>query len=313
MTVIVDPQAGGGRGRKQWPDYEKALRHRYGELRVEMIGTGDELGAALLAAGRRGDMLVYIVGDTGSVNEAANALMAAEIAPDDAPEVALLPVGAGSDFARAVGVVGKCAETVVALAEGTSRRIDAVRVQYVAPDGQLAHRHMINTGGLGLSSQIATKVNAARLNRMLSSQIVFFLETVRAMLAFRFPRVRVMIDGRKPIGTKVAEIVLANGRFYGGGMAIAPEARLDDGLLDIVVIRAQSKVQLIDNLNRIYKGGHRNLPFVDILRGGRVVIEPGGPEETLGVVLDGIPVGQAPIVAEIRPRAFKVRTPAIAA
>ncbi|MBK8457290.1 MAG: hypothetical protein IPL47_09445 [Phyllobacteriaceae bacterium] len=310
VAVVVDPHAGGGRTRSIWPLYEKAIRRRFGKVTVDVIGHSGGVGDSVVAAAGLDHDLVIIVGDTGSANEAAEALLASGWTIAELPTIALLPVGAGADFTRSLGYSGSADAVVDAIADGHDAVIDVIRVTFVDDSGAPRVRHMVNTAGMGLSSRIARKANAARLNRMLSSHLVFFPKTIRALIAFRFPRVRVTVNGHEPIGTKIAEIVIANGRFYGGGMAIAPDAELDDGEFDLVVIRAQSKWRLIDQINRIYKGHHRNAPFVDILKGTHARVEPVGAGETLGLVLDGIPVGGAPMQAEILKAAFKIRAAA---
>lgn len=308
VVVIVDPFAGGGRGRSVWPAYEKALRRRFGAITVEMLGAPTGVSDLVVAAAGMGFGLLFVVGDTGSANEAVDALMNSGWPPDELPAFGLLPVGAGSDFSRALGISGTPEAIVAQAADGRNNLIDVVRVAFGDDDGLPRVRHMVNTAGLGLSARIAAKANVARLNRMFSSQTVFFLETLRALFTFRFPRVLVAVDGHEPIRTMAAEIVVANGRYYGGGMAIAPDAEVDDGAFDVVVIRAQSKIRLIDQINRIYHGGHRNAAFVDMIRGEKVRIAPAGPNEILGLVIDGIPVGRAPMQAEIVKSAVKVRS-----
>lgn len=119
---------------------------------------------------------------------------------------------------------------------------------------------------------------------------------------------RIAIDGAEPFEAQVALVAVCNGRFFGGGMMIAPDAELDDQLFDIVVVRAGSKLRLIPDFRLLYGGRHRNHPAISILRGKQVTVEPvGGADDPLLIEADGEPIGRAPARFEMLPVALRLK------
>jgi diacylglycerol kinase family enzyme len=119
--------------------------------------------------------------------------------------------------------------------------------------------------------------------------------------------VRITIDDGEPVEAKMALVAVANGKFFGGGMMIAPDAALDDGQFDIVILRAASKLKLILDIRLLYGGRHRDHPSITILRGRKVVVEPIGGEDGALVDIDGESPGRIPATFEILPGALRLR------
>lgn len=142
----------------------------------------------------------------------------------------------------------------------------------------------------------------------MSAKLLFLWSTVREFLRYDFQTVRVAIDDREPIEARVALVAVCNGRFFGGGMMVAPDAELDDGLFDIVIVRAAGKLGLIWDLRLVYGGRHRSHHAISILRGRKVSIEVvGGPENEALVEVDGEPVGRIPARFELLRGALQLK------
>lgn len=311
--VIADLTAGAGRCAKIWPAARKALDAHFPGHDRWIAGPDQSIGDLTEKAARAGAGLIIIAGDTGTANEAADALLAKGLAGENGPVLGFVPAGAGSDLAHSLRLTGSTETIVGLLSTGEDRMLDAGRLQFAGPDGRQKSRHVFNIANLGVSAVIARRSEQSVLNRFASIHMVFFLEALLALVRFRYPQVRISADGQEPFECAIAEIVVANGRIYGGGMAIAPDADMEDGMLDVVVITGVSKLQLLDQMDKIYNGAHRTSPYVKMLRAKGLTIETlAGRGKTAELVIDGVPCGQTPVRADILPRALKVRCGAAA-
>jgi len=309
VGVILNPIAGGGglvRGRAV---LEAALARYFDAWDIRLTdeaGDGEHLAMAFAADGCD---LVIAAGGDGTANEAADGLLQTQMEHGSAPALAFLPCGTGTDFARGLGLTRDVAATIARIANAVPRRVDAGRISYIADDGRLASRHFLNIASAGLSGATARSVNQDKRKGRVSAKALFFWRTVAEFVRYRFEAVKVTIDGAEPIEARVALVAVCNGRFFGAGMMIAPDAELSDGLFDIVIVRASGKLGLIRDLRLLYGGKHRNHPAISILRGKRVTVEPMDDAAKAGglIEIDGEPPGRIPATFEVLPGALTLK------
>lgn len=309
IGVVRNPVAGGGRLNAHWSEVAEALTTRFGDVEfreTEEPGDGAVLARDLVALGCG---MVVAAGGDGTVSEVADGLLQMQAETGKATVLAVLPCGTGLDFARGMGIATEVTAAVARIATGNDRVIDAGRISFIDDHGRLASRHFVNIASLGMSGATVRAVDADRRKGRMSAKTLFFWRTVTEFLRYRFQDVRITIDDGEPIEAKVALVAVANERFFGGGMMIAPDAEPDDGLFDIVILRAASKLRLIFDLRLLYGGRHRNHPAITILRGRKVVVEPlGDPLANAALVdIDGESPGHIPATYEMLPKALKVR------
>ena len=307
VGVVLNPVAGGGRLKRDWPQVAAALRRHFGEVELrETQASGDAERLALdLAADGFG--LVVAAGGDGTASEVADGLLQAADEGCGTAELALIPCGTGIDFARGLGLPHDLDALVARIAEAKGRKIDAGRISYVDDHGALASRHFINIASLGLSGATDRAVNADRRKGRVSAKALFYWRTVAEFVRYRFQHVRIAIDDGEPVEARMALVAVANGKFFGGGMMVAPDAALDDGQFEIVILRAANKLGLIRDIRLVYGGQHRNHPAITILRGRKVTVEPIGDDDAALVDIDGESPGRIPAVFEMRPGALTLR------
>jgi diacylglycerol kinase (ATP) len=306
VGIILNPVAGGGRLKRRWPEIAALVGRHFGDFEMrETQAAGD---AALLARdfAASGKTLVIAAGGDGTASETADGLLSEG---GDRTELGLLPCGTGVDFCRGLGLGDDPGVAVRHLATTIGRRIDAGRITYVDDHGALASRHFINIAGLGMSGATDRAVNADKRKGRMSGKTLFLWRTVVEFMRYRFQDVRITVDDGEPVEARIALVAVANGRYFGGGMMIAPDAELDDGLFDIVILRAASKFGLILDLRLLYGGRHRGHKAITILRGRKVVVEPLGDlaANRALVDIDGESPGRIPAIFEILPRALTLR------
>jgi diacylglycerol kinase (ATP) len=309
VGVVLNPIAGGGKLKQHWPEVGASLKRHFGDFEMrETQAEGDAERLALDLAATGFDLVIAAGGD-GTASEVADGLLQASRETGRTAELGLLPCGTGSDFARGLGLPREFDATLKQIAGARSRKVDVGRICYIDDHGALASRHFINIASLGLSGATDRAVNADKRKGKVSAKALFYWRTVWEFIRYRFQDVRITVDDGTPVEARMALVAVANGRFFGGGMMIAPDAELDDGEFDIVILRAAGKLQLIWDIRLLYGGRHRNHPAITILRGKKVVVEPLGDVERNGALvdIDGESPGRIPATFEILPGALTLR------
>ncbi|MGB3832782.1 MAG: diacylglycerol kinase family protein [Mesorhizobium sp.] len=305
--MILNPVAGGGGLKRNWPEVAAALTRHFGAFELhETLGSGDAARLAFDLSAEGFDLVIAAGGD-GTASEVADGLLQAADEGCGTAELALIPCGTGIDFARGLGLPHNLDALVARIAEAKGRKIDAGRISYVDDHGALASRHFINIASLGLSGATDRAVNADRRKGRVSAKALFYWRTVAEFVRYRFQHVRIAIDDGEPVEARMALVAVANGKFFGGGMMVAPDAALDDGQFEIVILRAANKLGLIRDIRLVYGGQHRNHPAITILRGRKVTVEPMSDDDAALVDIDGESPGRIPAMFEMRPGALTLR------
>jgi diacylglycerol kinase (ATP) len=294
---LVNPASANGRTRKIWPE----LAHRAARLGLEGETLFSERPGHLIELAReavdRGAELVVAVGGDGTLNEAVNG-----IAETGVP-LATLPLGTGMDFVRTYGIPTKFEDAVRVAVEGDTRTIDAARVAYRTWSGEDATRWFANVGSVGMSGAVAQRANS--MSKRLGGRVTFFYALTRVFLAWENTEMTVTLDDGERRG-RMHDVILANGQWHGGAMWLAPDAKPDDGLFDVVFIGDINKRDFLTTAPKIYKGKHVGHPKVEIVRSATVTVD--APEH-LPIEVEGEQVGTTPARFEIVPGALRVRVP----
>ena len=251
------------------------------------------------SAARGGAELVVVVGGDGTINEAVNGLLRVE----EPPEVAVIARGTGDDFIRTHGIPAAVEPAIDVARNGTARAIDAGRVAYRQWDGSPATHHFANVGSVGMSGAVAQRANST--SKALGGRVTFFYALTREFLVWRNTEVTVDVGGETRSG-RMHDVVVANGGYHGGAMKLAPDARPDDGVFDVVLIGDVSKLDFLTTAPKLYSGRHIGHPKVEVLRGARVDVEA---PVALPLETDGEVLGTTPARFEIVPHAYRVRVP----
>jgi YegS/Rv2252/BmrU family lipid kinase len=287
VALVVNPSAGGGRAARALPLVQARLRAL--GLDVQTDATRDlDHARSLAAEAARGGRVVAALGGDGLLGCVADALRGVPGAV-----LAVLPGGRGNDFARTVGIPLDAEAACEVIAHGHPRPIDL---------GLAGDRAFIGIASLGFDSDANRIANQApaRLGRL-----VYVYGLVRALAAWKHASFTVDVDGER-VAFSGWSVAAANSRAYGGGMLLAPDARLDDGALDIVLIADISKAGYIRTAPSVFKGTHVRNPAVRVLRGAEVRVESDRP---FVVYADGDPIGETPITLRAAPGALQVLMP----
>ncbi len=297
--AVVNPASSNGRTAQRWPDLRPLLEEVVGPV-DEVFTTAPGEAEALTARGLAdGYEAIASVGGDGTHSEVVNGFF--HQSRDDAPCFIPISSGTGGDFRKTFGVDKGPEAAIAHLGQGVPRRIDAGEYTFIDKEGLLARRYFLNILSLGLGGMVDEKVNTT--SKALGGKASFFLGSLRALMAYRNVRIRLTLDNGEILERRTVTTALANGRFFGGGMMIAPDADPADGLLDVVIIGDLSKTEMARLSGKIYKGAHLAHPAVEVHRARRVRVES---EDEALLDVDGEPLGRCPIDVKVLPGALKV-------
>jgi YegS/Rv2252/BmrU family lipid kinase len=246
------------------------------------------------AAREAGDSLLVVVGGDGTVNEVVNGIAGT------GAEIAVLASGTGQDFARSHGIPTRLADAVGVVLAGETRTIDLGRVEVA--DG--TDRFFANVGSVGMSGAVARRANT--MSKRLGGRATFFYALTREFLAWQNTEVTVRPAAGEERRGRMHDVIVANGLWHGGGMKLAPAARQDDGLFDVVLIGDITKLDFVTTAPKLYSGRYLSHPKVELIHSPSVAIEAAQP---LPVEVDGEPIGTTPARFEIVPSALRLRVP----
>ncbi|MEX0850138.1 MAG: diacylglycerol kinase family protein [Gaiellaceae bacterium] len=296
VVFLVNPASAGGSTGRRWPE----IAHRASALGL----AGDaliseepgQLGPLARDAVRAGAELLVVVGGDGSVNEVVNGIAGVE-----GVEVAVIPRGTGWDFVRTHGIPRDLDDAVEIALSGNVREIDLGLVTYRTWAGIEERGYFANVGSAGISGAIAQRANDS--SKVLGGKISYYWATLAVFARWQTGELRVSVDDEIRSG-RMIDVLVANGRYLGGGMMMLPEAEPDDGLFDVLLIGDVTKRDLLLTLPKSYRGNHLPHPRLEVLRGRVVTVDA---DEPLPIELDGEQPGTTPARFEIVPRALRLR------
>jgi diacylglycerol kinase (ATP) len=301
---IINPASARGNTLRDWP----AVRSRLASLGVDFDehvtarpGEASEVARQALIGGTT--RLIAVGGD-GTLNEVVNGYFDEQGCPiNRAGAIGLLPSGTGSDFRRSLASIDH-RHSIEALIAAEPRLIDAARADFRDDVGGEAARVFINIASFGLGGQVSALVNRWRssLPRWIGGRARFAAAAVAGLGRYANVPVEMELDGRQ-IQISSNLIVVANGKFAGGGMLLAPHAQLDDGVLDVIVTDKATRLDVIRELPRIQRGGYLRNPKVTQYRAGVVSIDSDKP---LAIDLDGEMVGYTPARVRVLPSTVRL-------
>ncbi len=288
LSVIVNPAAGGGRAGRALKGVRASLEGLGLEYRFQATRNLDHARELTRAAVSAGEMAVAFGGD-GLIGAVADALR------DGEGLLGVLPGGRGNDFARALGIPLDPRAACQVLATGTTRSLDL---------GEVNGRTFVGIASCGIDAEANRIANRSRLVR---GNLVYSYAALAALARWQTATFTITLDGGRPHTITGYTIAAANSSTYGGGMRLAPAARLDDGLLEIVVITQMSRLRFLRLLPTVFWGGHVNHAGVEVLQGTSIEIAASRPLE---VYADGDPIANLPATVRALPGAVRAVVPA---
>jgi YegS/Rv2252/BmrU family lipid kinase len=286
IALLANPSAADGRSLKCVDIVREVLEARGAEYRMVTPSGQEAARREAQAAADRGETVAAVGGD-GTIGLIAGALRGKDV------PLAVIPAGRGNDFARVMNIPTDPRAAAAVALDGEERLIDVADV-----DG----RPFICVASLGFDSDANRIANEAKLVR---GNLVYLYAALKALAGWKHASFTITVDGREH-ALRGWSVAIANSKAYGGGMYVAPQAELDDGKLDVVLISESSKWEFLRDIPKVFKGAHTDNPRVQVVRGEVVEVSADRP---FVIYADGDPIGDLPATIRVSRRSLRVLTP----
>jgi YegS/Rv2252/BmrU family lipid kinase len=286
LALLVNPTSGGGRTKALLPRVEEALDKRHIPVRVELTRSSEHAVEEALAAADSGELPVVMSGD-GLVGAVGGALVGTGV------PLGIVPGGRGNDLARVLGIPSDPEGSVEVLAQGQTRLIDV---------GEANGKRFLGIASAGFDSECNRIANETKLVR---GNLVYAYSVPRALAAWKPARFTLRI-GDESLRFSGYSVAAANSSTFGGGMRVAPDASLEDGEFDLVMIRDVGKLRYLINLPKVFKGTHVENEEVRIVRARSLELSASRP---FAVYADGERLTELPASLRVLPQALSVLAP----
>jgi YegS/Rv2252/BmrU family lipid kinase len=303
VQAIVNPVAGNRRAGKLWPQVEARLRETFPGLRAQLTTRPREATEIARRALREGCDLLLALGGDGTVNEVINGFFDGERRLAPQAVLGLIPIGTGADFVRSLHLPRDPIAAIDKMRALVPRPADIGRLRCIPlrRNGQPVVRYFMNVADLGFGGAVVNRVND--VTKRMGGSLAFLFGLLFTLTFYKNVRVRVRIDDAVDEEMVVNSINVANGQYFGGGMWVAPNARLDDGRFEIVIVGDVSRLEVLSNIPRLYRGRLASHPKVKVFQGRRIEVK--SAQEVL-LDADGEAPGKLPAVFEMLPAAVKL-------
>ncbi len=289
ILVIVNPVAGGGKTLRLLPRVKRWFAQSSHELTYEVTATPEEMRSKILDASAKGMDAVLLSGGDGTVHQALPAIVETGL------PFGYLPCDRGNDLIRNIGLPPDLKNTCSFLSAPSFRQVDLPSINQKTPFVAIAY--------VGFDAEVSRLANDHQ--GYFGGTLGYIICVLKALKNFKPFEVEITIDDQT-WRERVMMISVANAPFYGGGMKIVPQAIMDDGLLDICIVREISKFELLRQFPKVFKGTHVTHPRITMVSGRRIKITS---EEERELFADGEYAGKLPVECTIGNRRVRVLVP----
>ena len=303
--VVVNPQSANGRTGQDWPRIQPELEKLFPLMQVAESHARGETARLVRAALRNGHLDVIAVGGDGTINEAVNGFFENGVPVSPDAVFGFVSSGNDGDFRRTFGIKSGYEAGIARLKQSHIHRLDVGHVACLSPRGEPVSRYFVNVASFGLSARVAARLNRARLAHFFGPRLAFAFHAGLALLGWHPRRVRLIADADYDEIAGITDVAIANGKWFAGGLKIAPAAEPGDGKFDIVVMGGAPRRRLMQALRALRGGGSD--PALRLVRAKLVaapIVETHGAVE---VETDGESVGVLPATFQILPGAINLR------
>lgn len=302
--VIVNPESDLGRTRKRWKQIKEALPFFLKEFKYDFTEKPLQATDMTRAALKEGNELIVGVGGDGTMNEIANGFYENREMVNPEAALGIVPSGSGCDFRRSLNIPSGLKNSLQVISEGPSTRIDIGRVTYRSFSGKEEERLFLNVADFGFGGEVAKTFNQRRMNKRPSSYLRCMLS---AIFKYNSKRLKIKTDQEEIPEDEYLMGAVANGKIFGKGMKIAPQACLNDRFFDFVLVKGMRLLEFFLNCWKVYTGTHLSHPKISMMRTQKIKAIPSRNESDVLIELDGELPGKLPATFEIVPKGFLVK------
>lgn len=297
--LIINPRAGNGAVGRRMTEIKLMARKFFPDFQTLVTDRPGRATEYALQALQAGIHQVVCVGGDGTLNEVVNGLLALPMEKSRRPQLGYLPLGTGGDLAKTLGITSNIENGLRNIADGSGKWVDVGLATFLGNDRQTTSRYFINILSFALGGEVAARVN--RSGKALGGFLTYFRATLAALTGGAQPLIRLRIDAKAEQQIVCRHVAVSNGQYQGGGMRLAPDAKVDDGRLRVTVLGDLSLAEVLLNLPNLYNGGIYGVAKVTHFSGRKIAADSRNP---VLLEMDGEQVGRLPVQAEILPLAL---------
>lgn len=299
--VVVNPVSAAGATGRRWERTARQLRAALGSFEHAFTQEPHHATRLTRRALRDGFEMVVAIGGDGTLNEVVGGFFEAGVAVAPEAVLGIVALGTGADFARTIGAMSL--ELACERLRGrASRRIDVGHARFTDHAGAPTERFFLNVASFGCSGRVARLVSPGL--KRISGSLAFALATVRVLLSYRDRVVTIQFDAEPSREYSITNCAFCNGRYFGAGMLVAPDALIDDGKFDVTIWSGFGLGDFVRKRGSLYSGAHIHERGAQSLQATRA--EASSRQEVL-LELDGESVGRLPVQLRILPQALRLK------
>ncbi|MFQ6088335.1 MAG: diacylglycerol/lipid kinase family protein [Candidatus Methanofastidiosia archaeon] len=296
MMLVVNPTAGAFKVSKKWEEVKKLLEREKITYDYRLTSKPKEATPLTREALREGYEHIVVVGGDGTVHEVVNGFFDSKGLISKRACLSLIPIGTANDFVVNASLVKDYREAISKLKSDEIKKIDIVRVQMREDT-----RYSTSISGIGFDSEVSKESFSSP--KFLGKTLSYIYSVFKALIRLKSYRFEINLDGER-FSERAIFVDVCNASYYGGGMMMAPDARIDSGFFDLVIAGEFSRFETIRTLPKVYSGTHIQSPKVKVMRGRRVEIST---EKVLPIHAEGELIGETPATFELLSKVLRIR------
>jgi len=301
VMFVVNPLSGGGRTNKQWQKVERLLRKKNYCFDVQLTDRSMHACQITSDALKNGYDHIIAVGGDGTINEVVNGFFQNADTIRHEAALSVLSMGTGSDFARVLPISAGPEYAEKLLNDCREKFCDVIKADFTAWNDSPQTRYLINVADVGVGCETCIRLNDK--SKAMGGFLAFLINFLGVVFSFKSPEFNVEVDGELFYTGKSSLVAINNGKYFGGGVMIAPLAQIDDGRMDITLLKDANTLDFLLALPSAYKGNHLTHPKIMLTQGRQVKISC---PVKVGLEMDGETPGMVDVNFEVLPSAIKL-------
>lgn len=301
IYTIVNPMSSNGKTGKRWPSYRKRFKKAGLNLHIKETHYPGHAVTLTKTGLNQGYKTIMAVGGDGTVNEVVNGFFDKGKLIDEEAVLLIFSQGTGSDYVKSLGLDKKIETVIDVYNRYEKKRVDLGKIKYNTFDRKEIERYFVNTADVGIGGETVEYVN--RASKLMGGIFTYLFGAIRTLIKYDNKIMKIEVDKKIVKDGLTNSVMVSLGKYFAGGMPIAPEAEIDDGYFDILVLGDFSKTETLLNLYRAYQGTHLDYPKIDYLKGKQVKIDS---KERVLIDIDGESAGMLPAEFTILKESFPV-------
>ncbi|MDH5719617.1 MAG: diacylglycerol kinase family lipid kinase [Spirochaetia bacterium] len=309
ILFIINRHAGSGKADKKWPKIEKKIKENFKDYSIVFTEKKGHAVEISRKAVQKKIPLIVAGGGDGTISETAAGFIGKNGKPLQTPSarstmLGILPLGSGCDFIRTLNIPNDIEKSLEIIKKQKRRIIDMGTASFINHQGKKEKRPFINISDAGIGAQVMHVFDGQ--TKVFGAFISYQLATLRGLIQFTNKHFKIVIDNKKIKDEPANTVLIANGKYFGSGMKVAPDAKIDDGFFDVIVLDKMSRLKMLLKMPALQKGKYKGIKEINLYKAQKVKVET---TPKAYIELDGEQLGATPIEFEIIKSAIPVIAP----